>query len=80
MFPGSCADAGYKGCCTEGKCDGTISSTPFGFCHCDDICHAIGDCCNDIVKINCTRKGEANLTIDITVIVLSGKLIMISSW
>ena len=54
---GSCVEAGYDGCCSEGKCEGTISSSPFGLCHCDKICHNINDCCRDIEEVNCTRQG-----------------------
>ena len=56
-------DAGYKGCCIEGKCDGSIDSTPFGFCHCDDICHSLNDCCEDITEINCSRRGTLKINV-----------------
>ena len=51
--------SGYSECCTEGKCDGTTESTPFGFCYCDALCHNLNDCCDDISAINCTKEGRS---------------------
>ena len=41
---GSCAAAGYSGCCENGtECLGSPAN-----CRCDDECRDIGDCCSDI--------------------------------
>ena len=45
----SCLNQGYSECCVDGTCrsvDGT--------CYCDQICHLLGDCCDDIADINCS--------------------------
>ena len=40
-------------------CDGITESSLFGFCHCDEICYNLNDCCSDISDINCTSRGKS---------------------
>ena len=47
---GSCAALGIDGCCMEGNCRGVG-----GFCYCDQICHDLRDCCDDIEEIQCFK-------------------------
>ena len=47
---GPCAALGFDGCCMEGTCFVLAAG---GFCFCDQICHRLGDCCDDIEEIQC---------------------------
>ena len=42
---GSCVSEGYIGCCEDGDCRGGNVTN----CYCDELCHQIGDCCDDIL-------------------------------
>ena len=46
---GSCAALGLDGCCMEGNCLGVGGED----CYCDQVCHDLGDCCDDIEEIQC---------------------------
>ena len=43
---GSCAAVGFTACCEKEDCHGNSQ-----FCFCDELCHGVGDCCNDIDDI-----------------------------
>ena len=45
---GPCAALGLDGCCMEFSCLGVG-----GGCYCDQVCHELGDCCDDIEEIQC---------------------------
>ena len=49
---GSCVEKGFQGCCTF-NCQ---VYSPTGICYCDEICHSVGDCCSDILDIDCYGK------------------------
>ena len=59
---GSCVDAGFTECCTEGECRAFAPNSSF-FCFCDRLCFDFNDCCDDISQTNCTPKlnGKFNL-------------------
>ena len=46
---GSCAALGLDGCCMEDNCLGVGGED----CYCDQVCHDLGDCCDDIEEIQC---------------------------
>ena len=46
----SCAALGFDGCCVVGPCFVFVADT---VCYCDQACHRIGDCCDDIEEIQC---------------------------
>ena len=45
---GSCIDAGYDMCCTDGFCAGVPEEAA---CYCDSVCLIFGDCCDDFEDI-----------------------------
>ena len=48
---------GYTGCCESGNClGGELSS-----CYCDELCHRLGDCCDDILDIACPAPGRTRV-------------------
>ena len=53
---GSCVSGGYTGCCESGDCRGGDLSN----CYCDELCHRIGDCCDDILTISCPVPGRVS--------------------
>ena len=46
----SCAALGFDGCCVVDPCFVDVAGT---FCYCDQACHEVGDCCDDIQEIQC---------------------------
>ena len=56
---GSCVSEGYIGCCESGDCRGGDLTN----CYCDELCHRIGDCCNDILDISCPAPGRSSFII-----------------
>ncbi len=56
---GSCASAGYTGCCNSGACNG-IPST----CFCEIECVIFGDCCSDFFDLceSCATCIENNVS------------------
>ena len=49
---GSCADAGFSGCCVDDNCEITAAAVPLS-CYCDVLCYEFNDCCDDIELIEC---------------------------
>ena len=55
---GSCVSEGFTGCCESGDCRGGNLTN----CYCDELCHRIGDCCDDILNISCPVPGRRRYT------------------
>ena len=53
IITGSCVAAGFSACCEDEDCRGSPQS-----CFCDELCHGVGDCCDDIGK-TCLAPGTS---------------------
>ena len=51
IIVGSCVAAGFSACCEDEDCRGSTQT-----CFCDELCHVVGDCCEDIDN-TCPKPG-----------------------
>lgn len=65
---GSCVSRGFTGCCESGDCTGGGFQQPF--CYCDEICHHLDDCCDDIDEISCPDPGKITENLYVQIIVI----------
>ena len=68
---GSCVSRGFTGCCESGDCSGGGFQRPF--CYCDELCHHLGDCCDDIDEISCPDPGKSTEQMCVVIVRLNKK-------